>query len=909
MSSKDFSYANFVNLSALEQLYESYCKDPHDVDPSWRHFFEGMAFAQSAMPSPVLQRKESADLRIYLLIDAYRKYGHLMARFNPIATSPPKQPQELSIEKLGFKKEELGASFPTVGFLKESHAPLQQLIDAIQKTYCGTIGVEYMGLGNSELEKWVQEQIEPSFPLYLDQEKKIQILRNLNKAELFESFLHTKYVGQKRFSLEGAETMIPMLSAMIEHGANIHLLEIVLGMAHRGRLNVLTNILNKSYGQLFAEFEDHYSPDLFEGTGDVKYHKGFVGALSTSSGKAITVTLVANPSHLEAVDPVVEGITRAKQELKGDKLQRQEIVPVLIHGDAAIAGQGVVYETLQFSHLNGYATGGTIHLIINNQIGFTALPKETRSMLYCSDIAKAFGAPVFHVNAEDPEGCVRVAELSMELRQKFQCDVFIDLYCYRKYGHNESDEPTFTQPLEYSVIKSKPTIRQLFKNRLIKENVLDEQKAQELENEFKQGLQKALESISETLKEKEISSEKQSHDPPISTIKTAIDAKTLISLGERLCTVPSDFHIHSKIQRLLQERIAMLHGDPSQASIDWGLGELLAYATLVSEQIHVRISGQDVRRGTFSHRHATWVDQVKEQKYFPLSHMSSGQAPFDIFNSSLSEYAALGFEFGYSVSYPKSLVIWEAQFGDFANGAQIIIDQFIASSEQKWGLNSNLTLLLPHAYEGQGPEHSSARIERFLQLAGHENVRIVNCSTPAQLFHLLRAQALHPVKKPLILFTPKGLLRHPACVSSLNDFSQGNFQEAIDDPVSIPHPQGIYFCSGKIYYDLLQERAKRKNSAIAIIRLEQLYPFPEDKVKQLLQKYSAHDRIHWVQEEHSNMGAWEYIRPIFNQLLGAKDAVKYIGRDRSASPAAGSRALHQNQLDKIMQSLFEKEKS
>jgi 2-oxoglutarate dehydrogenase E1 component len=911
MSEKDFSYANLANLPALEQLYEAYLKDPSSVDLSWRHFFEGMAFAQSAMPAalPTAGRKESPDLRVYLLIDAYRKYGHLMAKFNPIATTELREPQELSIEKLGFKKEELDVSFPTVGFLKEQNAPLKNLIEALRKTYCGPIGVEYMGLGNLELEKWIQEQIEPLFPLHLDKEQKIGILHSLNKAELFESFLHTKYVGQKRFSLEGGETMIPMLSAMIERGAEINLFEVVLGMAHRGRLNVLTNILNKSYGHVFREFEDHYTPDLLEGTGDVKYHKGFVGTLPTPSGKAILVTLVANPSHLEAVDPVVEGIVRAKQELKGNKLHRQEIVPILIHGDAAVAGQGVIYETIQLSRLNGYATGGTLHLIINNQIGFTALPKETRSTLYCSDIAKAFGAPVFHVNAEDPEGCIRVAKLSIELRQKFQCDVFIDLYCYRKYGHNESDEPTFTQPLEYSLIKSKRTIRELFRDRLIKENVLDEQKAQELENEFKQGLQKALESLSATAVEKTVPNEKQSHDSAISSVKTATDAKILISLGERICTVPDDFRIHPKIQRLLQERIAMVHADPNKASIDWGMGELLAYASLLSEKVHVRISGQDVRRGTFSHRHATWVDQVKEQKYFPLSHLSSEQAPFDIFNSSLSEYAALGFDFGYSVAYPKSLVIWEAQFGDFANGAQIIIDQFIASSEQKWAFNSNLTLLLPHAYEGQGPEHSSARVERFLQLAGHENMRIVNCSTPAQLFHLFRAQAHQPIKKPLILFTPKGLLRHPACVSSLNDFSQGGFQEVIDDPISVQNPQKIYFCCGKIYYDLLQERQKRGIPDIALIRIEQLYPFPEAKIKQILQKYPINDRVSWVQEEHSNMGAWEYICPIFNQLLGAKDAVKYIGRDRSASPAAGSHALHKKQLDKIMQIAFEKETS
>jgi 2-oxoglutarate dehydrogenase E1 component len=904
----EFSYANLANLSALEQIYQSYLKDADSVDLSWRHFFDGISFAQSAMPSvPVTKGKESPDLRVYQLIDAYRKYGHSMGKFNPIATAEIKEPQELNIEKLGFKKEELDASFPTVGFLAESYAPLKSLIEALKKTYCGSIGVEYMGLGMPEMEKWMQEQIEPLFPLHLDNAQKMHILDNLNKAELFESFLHTKYVGQKRFSLEGGETMIPMLSAMIESGGDTGIIEAVLGMAHRGRLNVLTNILNKSYAHLFREFENHYTPELIEGTGDVKYHKGFVGALPTPSGKAVTVTLVANPSHLEAVDPVVEGITRAKQQLKGGKEQRQEIVPILIHGDAAIAGQGVVYETMQFTALNGYGTGGTVHIVINNQIGFTALPKETRSTTYCTDIAKAFASPVFHVNAEDPEGCVRVAKLAIEIRQKFHCDVFIDLNCYRKYGHNEGDEPTFTQPLEYSLIKSKRTIRELFRDQLIKEKVIDQAKAEELENAFKQDLQKALEAPPPA---KSLPTEpKLQVDISISRINTGVDGKTLMFLAERMYTAPTDYRLHPKIQRHLEERLAMFRGDPNKACFDWGVGEMLAYASLLCEDVHVRISGQDVRRGTFSHRHAIWVDQVKEQKYFPLSHLKPDQAPFDIFNSSLSEFAVLGFEFGYSITYPKSLVVWEAQFGDFANGGQVIIDQFIAASEQKWSLHSNLTLLLPHGYEGQGPEHSSARMERFLQLAGHENMRIMNCSTPAQLFHLLRAQALHPAKKPLVLFTPKALLRHPQCVSSLNDFSQGRFQEVIDDPSPPSSPRRICFCSGKFFYDLFQERHKTGSSDIALIRIEQLYPFPEEKVKQVLEKYRANEKVYWLQEEHSNMGAWEYLRPRFNQLLGAKDAVAYIGRDRSASTAAGSHTLHKKQLEEILQHVFERVKT
>jgi 2-oxoglutarate dehydrogenase E1 component len=903
MSENDHSYANLANLPVLEQLYQNYLNDPHSVDLSWRHFFEGMTFAQGAIP--LMQQNESPDLRVYLLIDAYRKFGHRMASFNPVATTQIQEPEELNIEKLNFKKEELNASFPTCGFLLEEQAPLKTLIDALKKTYCGTVGIEYMGLKGIEMQRWLQEQIEPLFPLHLDTSEKIQILHKLNEAELFESFLHTKYVGQKRFSLEGGETMIPMLYSIIERGAREGVEEVILGMAHRGRLNVLANILNKSYAQIFHEFEDHYTPDLQEGTGDVKYHKGYLGALPTAEGKTVAVTLVANPSHLESVDPVVEGIVRARQELKGDKKQRQQIIPILIHGDAAVAGQGVVYETIQLSRLTGYATGGTLHIVINNQIGFTTLPKDTRSTTYCSEIARAFGAPVFHVNAEDPQGCVRAANLAIDLRQKFACDVFIDLNCYRKYGHNEGDEPTFTQPLEYALIKSKKTIREIFRDQLIAENVLDAAKAQELENLFKEGLQKALEGISAVAAAKSSPKETQKSDVASpSDIKTSVDAKILVALAEKFCAVPENFRIHPKIKRLLQDRLAMVHADPSAARIDWGMGEHLAFASLLSEKIHVRLSGQDVRRGTFSHRHCIWVDQVKEQKYFPLSHLSSDQAPFDAFNSPLSEYAVLGFDFGYSITYPKSLVIWEAQFGDFANGAQIIIDQYIASAEQKWALDSNLTLLLPHGYEGQGPEHSSARIERFLQLCGHENMRVANCSTPAQLFHLLRAQALLSTHKPLILFTPKVLLRHPLCVSSLNDFSQGKFQEVIDDPSSPQTTRRLFFCSGKLYYDLLQERQKRKIADIALVRIEQLYPFPKDKLGQILRKYTPSEGIYWLQEEHSNMGPWDYIRPFFNELLGTKDAVKYTGRDRSASPATGSHALHKKQLEEIMQTAF-----
>lgn len=895
MEQADLSYANLANLPLIESLYENYLVDPQSVDDSWRHFFEGMEFAKISLGRGAVGKGASDDLRIYYLIQAYRSYGHLFSSFNPVATQAPVLPEELNLQKLGFAKEEMERPFPTCGFLDKSKASLKEIIDALQKTYCGLIGVEYMGMGAPEVEAWLQNRIEPYFPLQLEASEKLEILKDLNKAELFESFIHTKYVGQKRFSLEGGETLIPMLAMVLESGGEEHVSEVILGMAHRGRLNVLANILNKSYSAIFREFEDHYTPDLIEGTGDVKYHKGFGGGIKTKQGKSISVSLSANPSHLEAVDPVVEGEARAKQERKRDKSKREEVVPILIHGDAAIAGQGVVYETLQLGNLNGYGTGGTLHIVINNNIGFTTLPKDTRSTRYCTDIARAFGAPVFHVNAEDPEGCVAVAKIAIQIRQKFKCDVFIDLNCYRKYGHNEGDEPTFTQPLEYKLIKEKKSIREIYRNKLIQEGVLEQSRADAMEAEFKASLHQALESIQSAPAAPPQKIQKEN-----STISTAVPQEKLLSLSEKICTVPAGFHIHPKIQKLLQERLKMVR--ESTAAIDWGMGEALALSTIVDQGIDLRLSGQDSRRGTFSHRHSVWVDQENQQKYFPLSHISEKQGLCDIFNSPLSEYAVLGFEFGYSLFHPECLVIWEAQFGDFNNGAQIIIDQFISASEQKWGQSTNLTLLLPHGYEGMGPEHSSGRMERFLQLCGDDNMQVANCTTPAQYFHLLRRQALRSVQKPLIVFTPKALLRHPVCVSSLNDFAKGTFQEVIDDPQPPAKTKRLIFCCGKVYYELAAEREKRKNSDTAIIRIEQLYPFPKEKIKELLKKYAGFQECVWVQEEHRNMGAWDFIRPLLEDAVAIK--VNYAGRVQSASPAAGSFALHKKQLAQLLDEAF-----
>lgn len=904
MSSDQFpSYATLENLKMLEELYAEWLKNPQSVDPSWKNFFEGMQLA-SILPRVLPHRQDSADLRSYYLIDAYRTYGHLMANCDVLASDNAPLPQELKLENFGLSEKDLNLEFPTSGLLKKEKATLKEIIDVLQKTYCRAIGIEYMNLGSIEIEKWIQQKIEPYFSSGLSNEDRIAILDELNHAEGFETFLHTKYVGQKRFSLEGGETFIPMLHAILNRGGELGATDFVLGMAHRGRLNVLANILGKSYQYIFEEFEDYYTPDLAESTGDVKYHMGFVGSYKTKGGHSLQVTLAANPSHLESVDPVVEGGARALQE-KRSKDKKNEVVPLLVHGDAAIAGQGVVYETMTMSRLNGYGTKGTIHIVINNQIGFTTYPKDTRSTRYCTDIAKAFGSPVLHVNGEDPEACVAAAKLAMELRQQFGCDVFIDLMGYRKYGHNESDEPTFTQPLQYEKIRSKKTMREIYKDRLIELGVLSSEKAEEMEKNFRENLNQVLGSVKSQKTASDplaVRAEGKHLEELLAPVETKVAKDTLLSLGQKLSEAPSNVNIHPKLKRLLNERQNALSQDPATPSIDWGTAELLAYATLAVQGVHVRLSGQDCRRGTFSHRHSLYVDQVDSSHYFPLSHLDKNQAPVDIFNSSLSEMGVMGFEFGYSLLYPESLVLWEGQFGDFANGAQVIIDQYIATSEMKWGHPTNLTLLLPHGYEGMGPEHSSARMERFLQMCADENMIIADPSTPAQFFHLLRRQALRKRKKPLVVFTPKALLRHPACRSPLNEFSEGSFQEVLDDQNPPSNPKRILFCTGKFYYELLQEREKRKVEDL-LIRIEQIYPLHEKKIEEIVQKYSNVNEFAWVQEEHENMGAWQFLRPYLERLLAGR-ALSYIGRRKAASPAAGSHALHKLEHQKILDKLY-----
>ncbi|MDN3508460.1 MAG: 2-oxoglutarate dehydrogenase E1 component [Candidatus Neptunochlamydia sp.] len=894
-------FANLANITYIEQLYSQYLEDPESVDKSWQHFFEGMALG-TALKGATTEGSQSSDLRVFRLIEAYRIFGHKGAQFNPMLETPVRveDVEELSLKKLGFKEEELSQDFPTCGFLKEERVPLSVLIQSLQKTYCNSIGLEYVGIHTEALESFIQEKIESNFQL--NPKEKVEILHSLNKSEIMESFIQMKYPGQKRFSLEGGETLIPMMMEIIHEGSIQGVQEIVLGMAHRGRLNILANILGKSYVDIFHEFESSYVPDTFEGSGDVKYHKGYSADVLTKHGKNVHVILCANPSHLEAIDSVVEGKTRAKQELKAAG-KTNSIVPILIHGEAAIAGQGVVYETLQLSKLSGYKTGGTIHIIINNQIGFTASPKETKSTRYCTDIAKAFGAPIFHVNGEDPENAVAAAKLTLEIRQKFGCDVFLELNCHRKYGHNESDEPTFTNPQLYKQIKQKENVRNIYRQVLLEEGTLSKEGGDRLEKEFKNSIEKALLETQERVEEKKVQKRGEKKQPTLlEPVETAVAMGTLVELTHKFTHLPDGFHIHPKLKRILEDRFKMMTGDLKAPVVDWGMAEHLAYSSLLIQKIHVRLTGQDSGRGTFSHRHAILTDQETGQRYYPLSHLSQGQASFDIYNSPVTEYAVMGFEYGYSTAYHDALVMWEGQFGDFGNGGQIIIDQFIVAAEQKWNRLSPLTLLLPHGYEGQGPEHSSARVERFLQLAGNNSILIVTPSTPAQLFHILRRQGVTEIKKPLIIFTPKALLRYPPSLSAPEEFSTGTFQTVIDDPSNPQNVKRLILCTGKVYYDLIDHR---KDLSIAIVRIEQLYPLDEQKIQKMLKKYVSATECFWVQEEHENMGAYFHIRPTLEKLLPEKLSLRYVGRETSASPAAGSGALHKLELAKFLKEALE----
>lgn len=891
-------YAQLANIQLIEELYSKYSADPTSVDSSWRAFFEGIDFAGLLHRRPDGKADMGASVKAYRilsLIQAFRRFGHLRVKINPIDPNPAEAP-ELSLHALGFSESELNESFPTQGFGPGKEAPLSEIIANLSAIYCSRIGFEFSHLNNFEMERWIQERIEPKLPIAFSSDEKKSIFELLHKAELFEVFMHTKYVGQTRFSLEGSETLIPLVAELIERGAQLGCTDYHIGMAHRGRLNVLTHILNKPYSMVFQEFEDVIAPYTTEGTSEVKYHRGFVAKALSRTKIPLTLHLAANSSALESVNAIVLGSARAAQVLAKDE-SRKKTAAILIHGDASVAGQGVIYEAMQFMRLPGYSTGGTLHIVVNNQIGFTTLPEEGRSTRYATDIAKAFECPIFHVNAEDPESCLFAARLAMEFRLAFQRDVFIDLNCYRKYGHNEGDEPSYTQPTQYQIIRAKQPIRELYRQQLMSEGLTpteaqgDEAFKAMLNAAQARGKQqephKPEERFGSSWKEFTQPNAEMLFEP----FDTSVKEEVLHKVAECISTIPTSFHLHPKLTKWLQARANLA------TPIEWAMAETLAFGTLLLQQIPIRLAGQDCRRGTFSQRHAVLVDAENGSLYFPLEHLDPAQARCVVYNSPLSEYACLAFEYGYTWVHPTALVLWEAQYGDFNNGAQIIIDQYIVAAEQKGARYSSLVLLLPHAFEGQGPEHSSGRIERFLQLAAANNSQIVNATTPAQYFHLLRRQALRKIKKPLIVFTPKSLLRQPTCTSLLKEFTSGQFEEFIDDPKS-QNPKRVLFCSGKVYYDLLSEREKRQKNEIAIVRIEQLYPIHQKKLDAILSKYAHCLDLRWVQEEPENMGAWEFIRDYLPKAT-------YVGRDRSPVVATGSYRQHKQELEQFMNKAFE----
>jgi 2-oxoglutarate dehydrogenase E1 component len=848
---------------------------------------------------------------IMQLINAYRVRGHLIADLDPLGHEPSHHP-ELDPETYGLTIWDLDREFLTGSLgnaIAEGHArpvaTLREILETLRDTYCGKIGCEYMNIQVPEQKRWLQHRMEPGKNHWpIERETRLRILRTLIAAEEFEHFLHSRFVGQKRFALEGGETAAVILEEILECASEKNVAEVVIGMAHRGRLNILSNVVGKDVKQIFSEFEGEIDPASTQGSGDVKYHLGAQSIRKMESGRELVVSVSPNPSHLEAVDPVVEGIVRPKQDRLGDT-DRERVIPVLVHGDAAFAGQGVVAETLNLAQLDGYSTGGTIHLIINNQIGFTTLPEESRSTPYSTDIARGVQAPIFHVNGDSPQAAVRVVQLAFDYRQRFKTDVVIDMICYRRHGHNEADDPSYTQPLLYRKIKEHPSVAVQYGERLVREGVVSDEEAEAMRKAVAQRLSAdydAVQNKAERFELQELSAV-PAEDIGNFCPRTAVNEQVLDRVVRGITQFPESFHLHPKLRRFVDNRReALAKGGP----VDWAFGEAMAFGTLVLEGTPVRLSGQDSGRGTFSQRHLAFYDTETAKRYIPMQHISPDQARFDVFDSSLSEYAVLGFEFGYSVADPLSLVMWEAQFGDFANGAQIMIDQFISCCEQKWGQPSGLVMLLPHGFEGQGPEHSSARIERYLTLCAENNMQVCNCTTPAQYFHLLRRQMYggsdrRGTRKPLVLFTPKSLLRHPRAVSSIHDLTTGGFSEILGD-VSDPAPvTRVVFCSGKVYYDLLAARDEREAEHIALIRVEQLYPFAADQTRDILARYSPTAEVVWAQEEPRNMGPWRFIREQIQLVLDATSReVRYVGRPESASPATGSGKRHQEEQAAIV---------
>mgnify|MGYP005630153083 FL=1 len=897
-----FSFLGALHTGMIEEMYQNYLQNPKSISEEWSSFFQGFDFAKEVYSEEDIPQIFQKEFKVINLIDAYRKSGHLFTQTNPVRERRQYSPT-LDYKNFGLEESDLEVEFQAGEQVGIGASKLSDIIKHLDQVYCQSIGVEYMYVRDPKEIDWIKNRLHKNSntPKFEAKQKK-HILHKLNQAVAFENFLHKKFVGQKRFSLEGAESLIPALDALVEYSSDLGVEEFVMGMSHRGRLNVLANIFNKTYKEIFSEFEGElYEDDNI--SGDVKYHLGFTSIQKCINGNNIKLNLTPNPSHLEAVDPVVEGITRAKLDSKygGDV---KKILPILLHGDAALAGQGVVYEVIQMAQLDGYQTGGTIHIAVNNQVGFTTNYLDARSSTYCTDVAKVTLSPVLHVNGDDVEAVVHALQLAVEYRQKYQKDVFIDLLCYRKYGHNEGDEPRFTQPKLYEAISKHKNPREIYKEKLMNEGVVETGIAKELEKDFQDLLQDRFDEAKEIKKAKitrflkeEWSEVKRNFIPEFKgSNATNIGQDKLKELAKYLYDVPQADKLFKKTRKLLSDRKKMVEVSDK---LDWAMGELLAYASLLDEGHDIRLSGQDVERGTFSHRHAILKVEQSEEEVCPLNSIST-TANFEAYNSLLSEYGVLGFDYGYSITLPNTLTIWEAQFGDFSNGAQIMLDQFISCAEDKWKVMSGLVMLLPHGYEGQGAEHSSARLERYLQMCAKYNMQIVNCTAPANFYHVLRRQLKREYRKPLVVFTPKSLLRHPKCVSSITDLADGKFEGIIDDTITPKSVDRLVLCSGKIYYELLDRREKEAAENVALVRVEQLFPLDKQGIIELFEKYNAKELV-WVQEEPENMGAWTFILSELRAL-----GINVIAREASAATATGSSKTSAAEQNELINKVFKK---
>ncbi len=892
-----------MDADYIEEQYGWWKSDPGKVSRDWHYFFQGFELGHAKAPEaapPDNEKQGVKQSRAESLIYRYRDLGHLLACLDPLVACPTDHPL-LALSAFDLSENDLDNAFHAPWLSKSGNASLREIIQALKETYCRSIGVEYMHIQDPSERQWLQDRMEPvRNKSELDVETKSRILQKLYQAALFEQFLNKKYLGQTRFSLEGADVVIPLLDCLLRQAAKQGCGEIILGMSHRGRLNVQAHVLERPYEDIFSEFESCYDPENLVGSGDVKYHNGYLADITTPEGSDLRLYMVNNPSHLESVNPTVEGFTRARQDLSAQGA-RQRVMPLLIHGDASFSGQGIVTETLNMSQLKGYSTGGTIHIIINNQIGYTTLPDDARSTRYATDPAKMLMIPIFHVHGEDPEAVIHATRTACDYRMTFGKDVVIDVVCYRRYGHNEGDEPYFTQPQMYQRIRERDPLFKIYGNSLSESGIIEKAETEQIETRINRKLDDAYQAIHGTECPFPLTRFYENWDGFTGryshvSLETGVNKRILVSIARNLNTLPEGFAPHPKLEKILKSRLdAVVNGK----GIDWANAEALAFGSLLLEGFPIRLSGQDSGRGTFSQRHSVLTDTNTGNRYIPLNALGENQAAYTVYDSLLSEAGVLGFEYGYSLAQPNGLVLWEAQFGDFANNAQAVIDLYIASGETKWQRLSGLVMLLPHGFEGLGPEHSSARVERFLQLCAHDNIQICNATTPAQYFHLLRRQIKQKYRKPLVILTPKSLLRHPLAVSGLNELTSGFFKEVLEDSDGAKSPKRILLCSGKTYYDLLRQRQDTKASHIVILRLEQLYPFPEEQLAQSIKSYEKSAEWCWVQEEPENMGGWRFLRPLLESVIGK--SVSYIGREPASSPATGFPNIYKEEQAAIVE--------